>query len=976
MGVHGLWQLLKPSSRPVTLENLEGKVLAIDVSVWLHQASKGMRDRFGNPVPNAHLVVLFKRICKLLFYRIKPIFVFDGGIPMLKKQTLAHRREQKEIAAEESDRISDKILKNLLKQQLLKEAVQKKEKSKKEEMPSVSVHVPGQPKRRDMFELEPLPEAKQRYLDELEAETPWEDFGHYTIHASHQDLNKIDTESEEFKNLPPEIQHELLLEIKESMKRTSWTRIDKMPKKADDFSNFQMKKILKQSSLTTKLDSVRNEMNNQNSGKIAKEFGCADSNSVVVQQLASEDDSHFIFVKGLHKRSAMEALEKHRNLEEDSKDFVKEETMSSKKSSQSETNQIKEELQPILKQENLVCEIKKEKDLVNKASKSKSAVDTDTESSSRYDSAFEMNKSLLFSWAQSVESQAKSEATSPLKTAEKQKKTAVQASKLSEDESSEDDLELFHSKRLEPHNPQQEHSKKTPQNEIKAEILDVRKQKLDSKLQEQTPDIITSLVLNSGKPSEEFKVPKDVNTISENVLEVVSDGSDEDFLDVAEVSANSLEDTYSTSLVPDMKPDVPSASQDVDGSEEKELPDDVAAVHTLPDEDEMEDSVQTSQEPNQFEGISQENIRDFQIELEAEQETLQQERGKQERLASSITDQMYLESQELLRLFGLPFITCPMEAEAQCAHLDITNQTDGTITEDSDIWLFGGKKVYKNFFNQNKQVEFYSYTEVKNSIGLIREQMIKIALLCGSDYTPGIQGVGPVTALEIMAEFPGEHLKGLENFKKWWYTTRNQVKVPQEVKLKSKLRQLEIHEGFPNAAVVDAYINPTVDTSEEPFSWAMPELDELRIFTSNKMGWLRSKTDEVLLPVLAQMNKPAQPQLQITDFFSSAPRPEISPEKCKSKRVKRALQRCLQHVALCPEPSTSLNEERKKRAKDIVEEMRKTGTMPKCPSKATQGQRRGMPSARRGQRRGAKVARTIEVKEELSLSESSSSNED
>lgn len=75
----------------------------------------------------------------------------------------AHRREQKEIAAEESDRISDKILKNLLKQQLLKEAVQKKEKSKKEEKtPSVSVRVPGQSKHRDMFELEPLPEAKQR----------------------------------------------------------------------------------------------------------------------------------------------------------------------------------------------------------------------------------------------------------------------------------------------------------------------------------------------------------------------------------------------------------------------------------------------------------------------------------------------------------------------------------------------------------------------------------------------------------------------------------------------------------------------------------------------------------------------------------------------------------------------------------------------------------------------------------------------
>lgn len=59
-----------------------------DVSVWLHQLSKGMRDSAGNPLPNAHLHGLFTRICKLLYYRIKPVFVFDGGVPVLKKQTL------------------------------------------------------------------------------------------------------------------------------------------------------------------------------------------------------------------------------------------------------------------------------------------------------------------------------------------------------------------------------------------------------------------------------------------------------------------------------------------------------------------------------------------------------------------------------------------------------------------------------------------------------------------------------------------------------------------------------------------------------------------------------------------------------------------------------------------------------------------------------------------------------------------------
>jgi len=63
-------------------------MLCEDVSMWLHQSNKGLRDRHGNPLPNAHLVGLFRRICKLLFYHVKPIFVFDGGAPMLKRQAL------------------------------------------------------------------------------------------------------------------------------------------------------------------------------------------------------------------------------------------------------------------------------------------------------------------------------------------------------------------------------------------------------------------------------------------------------------------------------------------------------------------------------------------------------------------------------------------------------------------------------------------------------------------------------------------------------------------------------------------------------------------------------------------------------------------------------------------------------------------------------------------------------------------------
>jgi DNA excision repair protein ERCC-5 len=47
-----------------------------------------MRDKDGSPLPNAHLHVLFSRVCKLLYYKIKPVFVFDGSVPELKKQTM------------------------------------------------------------------------------------------------------------------------------------------------------------------------------------------------------------------------------------------------------------------------------------------------------------------------------------------------------------------------------------------------------------------------------------------------------------------------------------------------------------------------------------------------------------------------------------------------------------------------------------------------------------------------------------------------------------------------------------------------------------------------------------------------------------------------------------------------------------------------------------------------------------------------
>ena len=68
-------------------------------------------------------------------------------------------------------------------------------------------------------------------------------------------------------------------------------------------------------------------------------------------------------------------------------------------------------------------------------------------------------------------------------------------------------------------------------------------------------------------------------------------------------------------------------------------------------------------------------------------------------------------------------MVAPGEAEAQCAFLDSAGLTEGTITDDSDIWLFGGSRVYKNFFDQEKYVEFFNGTEIVTHFGLNRDKL-------------------------------------------------------------------------------------------------------------------------------------------------------------------------------------------------------------------------------------------------------------
>lgn len=110
MGVTGLWSIVQPCARPTKLETLNRKRLAVDASIWIYQFLKAVRDKEGNALRNSHVVGFFRRICKLLYFGIKPVFVFDGGAPALKRNVIRARKQRREGRRDDAARTAGKLL--------------------------------------------------------------------------------------------------------------------------------------------------------------------------------------------------------------------------------------------------------------------------------------------------------------------------------------------------------------------------------------------------------------------------------------------------------------------------------------------------------------------------------------------------------------------------------------------------------------------------------------------------------------------------------------------------------------------------------------------------------------------------------------------------------------------------------------------------------------------------------------------------
>ncbi|KAI1260275.1 hypothetical protein F5Y18DRAFT_406123 [Xylariaceae sp. FL1019] len=141
--------------------------------------------------------------------------------------------------------------------------------------------------------------------------------------------------------------------------------------------------------------------------------------------------------------------------------------------------------------------------------------------------------------------------------------------------------------------------------------------------------------------------------------------------------------------------------------------------------------------------------------------------------AIDVTPEMARHLIEALKQAGVPYVVAPYEADAQMVYLERQGIISGIISEDSDLLIFGAKRLITKLNHQGECVEIN-----RRDFGACREVSLTswtdesfrhMGILSGCDYLGGLPGMGLKTAHRMlrkhrspervirMIQFEGKH---------------------------------------------------------------------------------------------------------------------------------------------------------------------------------------------------------------------------
>ncbi|OAG29447.1 hypothetical protein NEDG_00580 [Nematocida displodere] len=113
---------------------------------------------------------------------------------------------------------------------------------------------------------------------------------------------------------------------------------------------------------------------------------------------------------------------------------------------------------------------------------------------------------------------------------------------------------------------------------------------------------------------------------------------------------------------------------------------------------------------------------------------------------------------DALDILNVKYALAPAESDAVYKSIESALGTNGVVTDDSDIFLFSTQPIYRHFFTKTHAPKVYASSSTPLPYSWL--ELTILAWLLGSDYSPGIKGVGPSKASAFIQRYR-EHSSSL-----------------------------------------------------------------------------------------------------------------------------------------------------------------------------------------------------------------------
>lgn len=119
--------------------------------------------------------------------------------------------------------------------------------------------------------------------------------------------------------------------------------------------------------------------------------------------------------------------------------------------------------------------------------------------------------------------------------------------------------------------------------------------------------------------------------------------------------------------------------------------------------------------------------------------------------------EMIDDTKKMLDLLGVRWIDAAAEGEGQAAVMAVKGQLDIVATQDWDALLYGSPILVRNLMSHGSKrhgrtvkAQKINLQEMLDTHDLSREQLVDLAIMIGTDFHPGLKGIGPKTGIKLI----------------------------------------------------------------------------------------------------------------------------------------------------------------------------------------------------------------------------------